>query len=53
MTLYFPRPWEGQIIADGWQVTKVAPGEDNGAGIRVDYRISVARPANGPWTAGA
>lgn len=54
ITLYFPHPWEGQIIADGWQVTKVAPGEDDGAGVRVDYQISVARPTNQPSeTAGA
>ena len=53
ITLYV-RPLEGQIIAHGWEVTSVAPGEDDGAGVRVEYQISVARPANQPSeTAGA
>ena len=47
ITLYV-RPLEGQIIAHGWEVTSVAPGEDDGAGVRVEYHISVARPANEP-----
>ena len=47
ITLYV-RPLEGQIIAHGWQVTNVAPGEDDGAGVRVEYQISLARPANQP-----
>ena len=45
ITLY-ARPLEGQIIAHGWEVTNVAPGEDEGAGVPIEYQISVARPAN-------
>lgn len=53
ITLYV-RPLEGQIIAHGWQVTNVAPGEDDGAGVRIEYEIAVARPATEPSeTAGA
>jgi hypothetical protein len=44
ITLYV-RPVEGQIIAHGWEVTSVAPGEDDGAGVPIEYQISVARPA--------
>jgi hypothetical protein len=42
ITLYV-RPLEGQIIAHGWEVTSVAPAEDDGA--EIEYQISVARPA--------
>ena len=45
ITLYV-RPVEGQIIAHGWEVTSVAPGEDTGAGALVEYQISVVRPAS-------
>jgi hypothetical protein len=45
ITLY-ARPLEGQIIAHGWQVMKVAPGGDAGAGAQIEYQISVARPAS-------
>jgi len=45
ITLYV-RPLEGQIIAHGWEVTKVAPGEDDGTGVPIEYQISVARPTN-------
>jgi hypothetical protein len=45
ITLYV-RPLEGQVIAHGWEVTNVAPGEDDGAGDRIEYQISVARPSN-------
>ncbi len=45
ITLYVP-PAEGQIIAHGWEVTQVAPGEDDAAGIPIAYHISVARPAS-------
>ena len=44
ITLYV-RPSEGQIIAHGWEVTTVASGEENGAGVPIDYQITVARPA--------
>ena len=44
ITLYV-RPVGGQIIAHGWEVANVAPGEDSGAGVSVEYQISVARPA--------
>jgi hypothetical protein len=43
ITLYV-RPVEGQIIAHGWEITSVAPGEDDGAGGPTEYEISVARP---------
>jgi hypothetical protein len=45
ITLYV-RPLKGQIIAHGWEVTSVAPGEDDGAGVSTEYQISVERPAN-------
>ncbi len=45
ITLYV-RPAEGQIIAHGWEVVQVAPGEDDDAGAPVAYQISVSRPAN-------
>lgn len=45
ITLYV-RPLEGQIIAHGWEVTSVAPGEDDRAGVAIEYEISVARPAS-------
>ena len=45
ITLYV-RPLEGQVIAHGWEVTNVAPGEDDGAGGPIEYQISVARPSN-------
>lgn len=45
ITLYVP-PLEGQVIAHGWEVTNVATGEDDGAGVRVAYEISVVRPAS-------
>ena len=44
VTLYV-RPVEGQIIAHGWKVTNVAPGEDDGVGVPIEYQISVVRPA--------
>ena len=44
ITLY-ARPLEGQIIAHGWEVTDVAPGENDVAGDPIEYEISVARPA--------
>ena len=44
ITLYV-RPVEGQIIAHGWEVTNVAPGEDDGVGVPIEYQISVVRPA--------
>jgi hypothetical protein len=45
ITLYV-RPLEGQIIAHGWEVTSVAPAEDDGHGVPIEYEISVARPAS-------
>ena len=45
ITLY-TRPLEGQIIAHGWEITNVAPGEDDGPEAPVEYQISVARPMN-------
>ena len=45
ITLY-ALPLEGQIIAHGWEVTKVAPGGEAGAEVPVEFEISVARPAN-------
>ena len=45
ITLYV-RPVEGQVIAHGWEVMKVATGEDDAAGAGVAYEISVARPAS-------
>ena len=44
ITLYV-RPVEGQIIAHGWEVRNVAAGEDDDAGVPIEYQISVARPA--------
>jgi hypothetical protein len=43
LTLY-ALPLKGQIIAHGWEVTTVAPGEDDVAGVPIEYEISVARP---------
>jgi hypothetical protein len=43
ITLY-ARPVEGQIIAHGWQVTSLAPSDDDGAEVPIEYQISVARP---------
>lgn len=43
ITLYV-RPVEGQVIAHGWEVTKVAAGGDDGAGVQIAYEIAVARP---------
>jgi hypothetical protein len=45
ITLYV-RPVEGQVIAHGWEVRTVAAGEHDDAGAPIEYRISVARPAN-------
>ena len=45
ITLYV-RPLEGQVIAHGWEVTNVAAGADDGAGVQIDYEIAVARPAS-------
>ena len=45
ITLYV-RPVEGQVIAHGWEVKNVATGGDDGAGVRIAYEISVARPAS-------
>ena len=45
ITLYV-RPVEGQIIAHGWEVKNVASGEEDGAGVPIEYQIWVARPAS-------
>lgn len=45
ITLYV-RPLEGQIIAHGWEITGVAPGELVGGGGPIGYEIWVARPKN-------
>jgi hypothetical protein len=45
ITLYV-RPAEGQVIAHGWEVTNVAAGEPGDAATRIEYRISVVRPAS-------
>ena len=45
ITLYV-RPAEGQIIAHGWEITSVALGGDDGAGVPTDYEISVERPGS-------
>jgi len=45
VTLYV-RPVEGQIIAHGWEVTKVAPGEAGSPEAPTEFEISVARPAS-------
>lgn len=44
ITLYAV-PLTGQIIAHGWEVTDVAPGEVDVAGVAIEFEISVARPA--------
>lgn len=44
ITLY-ALPVSGQIIAHGWEVTSVAPGGDDVAGVPIEYEISVVRPA--------
>lgn len=44
ITLY-ALPLAGQIIAHGWEVTSVAPGAADVAGVPIEYEISVARPA--------
>jgi hypothetical protein len=44
--ILYVRPREGQIIAHGWEVTNVKPGEDDAAGVSVEYEITVARPAS-------
>lgn len=44
ITLYVP-PVEGQTIAHGWKVMDVQLGDATGSALRVEYRISVARPA--------
>jgi hypothetical protein len=38
-------PLTGQIIAHGWEITSVAPGEDDVAGVPIEYEVSVTRPA--------
>lgn len=43
ITLYV-RPLEGQIIAHGWEIKRVAPGERDGSGGPIEYEIWVARP---------
>jgi hypothetical protein len=45
ITLYVI-PVEGQIIAHGWEVTRVEPGDFDGAGVEAEYKISVVRPAS-------
>ena len=45
ITLYAP-PLVGKIIPHGWEISDVAPGEDDGTGAVVEYEISVARPAS-------
>ena len=45
ITLYV-QPVEGQVIAHGWEVTKVATGGEPGAGVQIAYEISVERPAS-------
>ncbi len=37
-------PRTGQIIAHGWEVGNVAPGEGDVAGVLIEYEVSVARP---------
>jgi hypothetical protein len=44
ITLYV-RPVEGQVIAHGWVVRDVAPGEHDDAA-PTEYQISVTRPAS-------
>lgn len=38
-------PLAGQIIAHGWEVMDVAPGEGDVAGVPIEYEVSVARPS--------
>jgi hypothetical protein len=45
ITLY-ALPLQGQIIAHGWEVTEVAPGGGDVAGVRMEYEIRVVRPAS-------
>ena len=42
----YVRPVEGQIIAHGWEVRNVAAGDEDDAGVPIEYQISVARPAH-------
>jgi len=44
ITLY-ALPLTGQIIAHGWEVTNVAPGKEDVAGVPIEYEISVVRQA--------
>ena len=44
LTLY-ALPLAGQIIANGWEVTSVAPGGEPVAGVPIEYEITVVRPA--------
>jgi hypothetical protein len=37
-------PLVGQVIAHGWEVASVAPGEGEVQGVRVEYEVSVVRP---------
>ncbi len=37
-------PITGQIIAHGWEVLNVVPGEGDVAGVPIEYEVSVARP---------
>lgn len=45
ITLYV-EPVEGQIIAHGWEITSVASGGDHDSGGRLDFKITVERPAS-------
>jgi hypothetical protein len=45
ITLYV-RPLEGQIIAHGWKIKGVAPGERDGSGGPIEYEIWVVRPTS-------
>ncbi len=38
-------PLTGQVIAHGWEVTSVAAGEGEIAGVPIEYELSVKRPA--------
>ena len=38
------RTLAGQIIAHGWEVASVAPGEGDVAGVPIEYQVSVTRP---------
>lgn len=44
VTTLYALPLKGQIIAHGWEITNVGPGEDDVAGVPIEYEISVARP---------